>query len=126
MCLAPRYISGMTALPSRPWRNTASLPDTPCADAISGARTSAAASAAHAAILKRYVIAPPSRPLRSLPLILGVAVVAARVHPLAGGEDPVGALRFGGLQRDRSGVDERLRHLDPVATVDDALTRHQE
>src|SRR5688572_17818880 len=36
MCLAPRYISGMTAGPSIELRNSASLPVTPCAS-IAGA-----------------------------------------------------------------------------------------
>src|SRR5215216_2057582 len=106
MCLAPRYISGMMARPFSPCRNTASLPDTPCAS-----------SAAEQASTIRTVSA------NLLARIACMAVVTCGVEVSAGFDDAVLILRVGRLQRRASLVHHVVRHLHPVALVDGAVAR---
>src|SRR3990172_10594212 len=109
MCLAPRYINGPMACPCSPWRNTASLPDTPCAS--SAAEPSSTKSAAMAALLT---------------LIPVMAGVAGLVDDVAGLEDAVGAPGLSRLERHLPGGHERLRHRDPVATIDRPVAHQQQ
>src|SRR5688572_32567692 len=104
MCLAPRYINGPIALPSRPCRNTASLPDTPCASRPTDPSPTSSASAA-------------SPIIRFLLLIAFMACITRFVDRRSGRKDAVGALGLRGLDCLGAGRDKRLRHLHPVAVV---------
>src|SRR5262245_8283947 len=116
MCLAPRYISGPMAAPFTDWRNTASLPDTPCAPS-SGTSTTASNSTVNAASATRgtaetaefaeprLCLAPwRTRRARRLSfsvdtLVLAVAVVARLIDRAPGVEKILRVLRLGRLQR---------------------------
>src|SRR5438552_11494106 len=143
MCLAPRYMSGPIAAPRINRRNSASLPETPCALA-SGASTIARNATVRRATRPKGVaessVAQPfrgaQRPLaglkacatsghrRSCEALLGTAFVflvtgiAGFIDGLARFEHFVGALRLSRSQNDFPGVNHRLRHPDPVAFVD--------
>src|SRR6266850_1308305 len=112
MCLAPRYRSGPMAAPRIDCRNTASLPDTPCALA-SGTNTTASNAMVRNAIRLGAT------------LIFLVTGIARFIERLAGFHDLVGTSRLHGSQDDLPRLNHRVRHLDPVASIDRAAI-HQD
>src|SRR3954470_10485812 len=141
MCFAPRYISGPIAAPFTDCRNTASLPDTPCAPS-SGTSTTASSSSVDAASTKRGTaetaeFAEQEQPSRSrrtrrarrLPcsvntLVLAMALVARLIDCASRIEQVFRALRLRRLQRRLAPVDHHLREGHPVALIDGAAVRH--
>src|SRR6188474_2881406 len=113
MCLAPRYISGPMAWPFSPCRNTASLPDTPCASRPTDPRTVSSVTAA-------------SPMARLLTLISCMAGIAGLVEAGPGRKNRFRTLLFGGLHRGLALLDEVLGHLHPVAVIDGAAGRQQQ
>src|SRR5689334_21726320 len=107
MCLAPRYRNGPIAAPLIDCRNTASLPDTPCALASPAKASSSTAATMTSSALRRTLILP-------------MAIVARLVHFFAGGEHPFGTLGLGGLERQLTGGHQVVRVLHPVPLVDGA------
>src|SRR5688572_8180379 len=105
MCFAPRYMSGPIALPSRPCKNTASFPDTPCASRPTEPRPTSSASAASPIVRCRLL------------LISLMARIARLVDIGTCRENPLGALGLGGLDCLDAGVDEGARHFHPLAVV---------
>src|SRR3954466_5688990 len=83
MCLAPRYIRGPIAAPWILCRNTASLPDTPCASMMPGiARISRHVAATTVTNeLRIFIMSPISQCL--LPLVFLVTVVAGNIQRIA-------------------------------------------
>src|SRR5258706_12346063 len=93
-------------------RNRASFPDTPWAPASGTTRIATNAT----------VRSPKSLVDGRLgaTLILSMTVVARGIHIPSGCHHLVSAFRLCRAQGDRPGIDERLRHRDPVALVDRA------
>src|SRR5215208_6108975 len=107
MCLAPRYIRGPIAAPVRPCRYTASLPDTPCANASAGRTTVIMTATARTVTTRtdnRFMV------MSLLPLIAAVAAVTARIERLASGQDSLGILGGDRLQCQSGSINHRLRH----------------
>src|SRR5258706_13981583 len=117
MCFAPRYRSGPMARPFSPCRNTASLPETPCASRpAASAHTMSAVNAAASRQL-------PAAGL--LPLISCMARIACLIEFAARLHDSVLIFCVGSLERLSPPVHIGTRHLDPVSLVDRAIA-HEE
>src|SRR5258705_8876810 len=120
MCFAPRYSSGTIARPFSPCRNTASLPETPCA--------SSPADVAHAMTMASSMAADRRLPTADCPLptagllarVSSMTVVARDIEIASSVDDAVLVLRLGCLHRGLPLVDHVARHLHPVARVDGA------
>src|SRR6185295_4708654 len=112
MCFAPRYISGPIAAPRTDCRNTASLPDTPCAP-TPGTSTSATSAIVRSAVRLRAA------------LISLMARITRDIQSFSGFEHLLGTPGLRRLQHDAAGVDHRLRHPDPL-TVVHAAAFHQQ
>src|SRR5262245_58801509 len=121
MCLAPRYRSGPMARPSSPCRNTASLPDTPCAPT---AWVAAAASSSVRPILSRTLLDIFIG--RSPALVLAMAVIARHVDSLASGKHTGGVLLLSRFERGHARVGHRLRHRHPLRPIDGATADRQQ
>src|SRR5262245_44237626 len=115
MCLAPRYRRGPMARPSSPCRNTASLPDTPCAPTacVAAAASSSVRPIRTRTLLEIFIGRSPA-------LVLAMAVVARRVDRLPGGEHTRGVFLLGRLERRHAGLGHRLRHRHPLRAIDGA------
>src|SRR6187455_1994421 len=126
MCFAPRYSSGPIAAPLSPWRNTASLPDTPCASrpAAHTTRNRMVVTIRRVSTPNRQSPTDPAFALRLgswelrvvlLALITGMAVVTCGVEVAAGRHDRVLVLCVRGLEGQRPLLHEVAGHLHPVA-----------
>src|SRR5689334_6977448 len=108
MCFAPRYIKGTMARPSRPCRNTASFPDTPCASSVVAiTRTTLAA-----------MIAVMGSGFLLRTLVFLMAGVTGFVEVAARGEHAIRVLLIGRGQRGFAGRDEALRERHPLSCID--------
>src|SRR5688572_22731620 len=114
MCLAPRYINGAMARPSRPSRKIASLPETPWASAVAAAIT--AAPSAMATVNAVRLVAE----------IFGMALGAGVVERFSHLENLFGALGIRGGNGLPAGVGHRPRDARPILAIYQAIALEQE
>src|SRR5712692_7840575 len=130
MCFAPRYMSGPIALPWSPCRNTASLPETPCASTTpEQIPTNRAVTISPTKLCLIRIVTPRSFAMStacSVALILFMAAVARRVDRLPSGEERILVLRLGCPEGHDPGVPECSRPLHPVSRVNDTVSHQQQ
>src|SRR5688572_29454492 len=108
MCLAPRYINGAMARPSRPSRKIASLPETPWASTV--------APSAMATVNAVRLVAE----------IFGMALGAGVVERFSHLENLFGALGIRGGNGLPAGVGHRPRDARPILAIYQAIALEQE